>query len=309
MMGARLGLPLILLAAALVGGCATTAGRELAVAADNYEARSLEAIAAVDTMARRETAMPARPEREAEDEFVRNLRSLSPDRVDQAVIDLALDPDAVDLGEAEQARTAILDRMRRQHAEFTAIFEEVERAGLLGKRPVAERVPPVLDVLIAQQVGLARTISSPAGRPRLLGLRGALEAEIARVLEDVPDAEKDAALRDLRRRWLEMRAEEERLAASTSASLLTAAATGLALREQVEAYGRLSLAELQSIAQELLGFVGAATGRDLSALNGHVETLAARIQADPDFSQAAKALLERVPVPTAPLVTSRTVGE
>jgi len=295
---ARIVSAFVLLGGLLLGGCATPAARELTVAARNYEARSLEALSAVDTMARREIEAPSRPEREAEDDFVARMRVLQPTDVTETRIEQDLRPFGTPAAQAASERAATLDEMRNQHAEFSAIFLNVERAGLLGRRTVSQRVPPVLDTLIAQQVSLARMLARAP--PRLVATRSALAAEIALVLRDAPEAAKDAALRDLRRRWLEMEAQEQQLLADTSTPLLTAAATGLALREQVQQYGKLSLADLQAITQEMLGFVGAATGRDVTALSGQVETLAARINADPDFSAAARELLNRAPVPALP---------
>lgn len=284
----------------LVAGCKVPGARELTVAAGNYEARSLEALAAVDEMARQEIQPPERPEREAEDDFVERMRALPANALDEAAIVQSIRPFAVNTGEAEGARKEILDEMRRHHAEFTAIFADVERAGILSQRTVGERVPQVLDILIAQQLRLARTLTGD-GRPRLLGERGALGAEIHRVrLSSMPDDQKSTALRDLRRRWIDLEAREEQLLASTSGALLRAAATGLALREQVERYGQLSLAQIQSIVQEALGFVTAATGRDLSALSGQVDTLIAQVEADPDFSAVAKRLLDDVEIPQIP---------
>lgn len=303
----RLLLPLVLLGSLLAGGCAAPGARELTVAAGNYEARSLEAIAAVDELARRETEAPARPAREAEDDFVQRMVLLSPNELTSTSIEQSLRPFDVNLGTASSERAEVLDRLRQQHAAFTAIFTDVERAGILAQRNVSDRVPPVLDILIAQQVSLARTFSG-AGRPRLLGIRGQLSADIHRVrLSSVTDDEKSTALRDLRRRWLEMEAQEEQLLATTTGALLRAAATGLALRKQVEEYGNLSLAQIQSIIGEALGFVGAVTGRDLSALNAQAEALIAQINADPDFSAAAKALLSGVRVPAPPVTPA--VGE
>ena len=297
----RLLLPLILLGSILAAGCAAPGARELTVAASNYEARSLEAIAAVDELARREIEVPARPEREAEDDFVQRMVQLPQGELTETAIVQALRPFDVNTDAATSERGDMLDQMREQHAAFTAIFADVERAGILAQRNVSDRVPPVLDVLIAQQVAMARTFSGD-GRPRLLGLRGQLSADIHRTrLSNQTAEQKSAALRALRRRWLEMEAQEEQLLANTTGALLRAAAVGLALRRQVEDYGKLSLAQIQSIIGEALGFVGAATGRDLSALNAQAEALVAEINADPDFSAAAKALLSRTRIPAPPI--------
>ena len=299
MTSTRLCLPLALLGLLLFGGCSTPAARDLTVAAANYEARSLEAIAAVDSMAQRELQGTPRLDRDAEDDFVSRMTNGPAGIVGEAEIEQALRPFDVDTTAADQARGEILDAMRRHHAEFTAIFADVERAGLLARGTIADRVPPVLDILIAQQVAVARTLNGD-GRPRLLAMRGELAAQINQVRRsDMSSADKDAALRNLRRQWLEMEAQEEQLLASTSGALLTAAATGLALREQVQEYGSLSIADLEAIAREMIGFVGAATGRDVTQLNAQVEALAARITADPDFSQAARDLLARVPLRAA----------
>ena len=284
------------------------AARELTVAARNYEARSLEAIAAVETMARRELQPTALPEREAEQEFIGRLTAIGSRAIRQDDIVAALRPYEPNLTTEIEQRSAILDRLRAHHAEFTAIFEHSERAGLLAKSDIARRVPPVLDLLIAQQVAAARLLQGD-GRPRLLSRRSELITQInLAARSQAPQAEKEAALRELRRGWLEMEAQEAELLAATSRALLTAAATGMALRRQVVDYGRLSLAELEGITRELIGYVGAITGRDLAQLDAQVEAIAARIAADPDFSVAARRLLDEA-VPPVPQTSAVTPGE
>jgi hypothetical protein len=304
-LSARIIFPVPFLAAMFLAGCATPAAHQLVVAAHDYEARSTEAIAAVETMARRELQPTQPSERDAEAEFVDRVMNGGAGVLGPGEVTAALRPYEPNITEAVRQRAAILDRLRADHAAFTAIFADVERAGLLGKRTIATRVPPVLDILIAQQVAIARSLQGD-GRPLLLARRSELITEINRVRRsDKSQAEKEASLRELRRNWLAMEAEEADLLASTSHALLTAAAVGLALRHQAADYGHLSVADLQAITTELVGFVGAVTGRDLTKLNGQVEAIAARIEADPDFSAAAKRLLDAAAPPppqTAPPV-------
>jgi hypothetical protein len=275
-----------------LSGCATTGATQLVASAKSYEARSLEAIEVLGISLDRELEPIPVPDSEAEAIFVASILGTK-HAIEPTVIQTALRPDAHAPSAATEERQQALSALRAQHSQFAAAFDDVERAGLLGKRPVARCAPLIIEKLVARQVYLAKSLGGD-GQLRLLGVRDTLVTRIAAVKNSGADeATKRAKLIALRRDWLAMEVEEQKLNADMITSLMKAAESGLLLRKQAVGYGKISLADIQAIANGMLAFASSSSGRDLTALNGHVDFVFSRIKDDPDFSQAAKILLDK----------------
>lgn len=280
-------------AASLLGGCATTAATDLVASAKQYESRSIEAINAVDLATRREVTFPEVSESAAEARWVEGLRNsqlpTSDDLVNFAFTGLT--PTA---GPQHAVRQQAFAALRAHHASFSAAFDNVERAGLLGKSTISRCAPPIIEKLVARQVYLARSFSG-GGAVRLLAQRSALNAEIDRArFASGTEAERNARLATLFQARKRLIADEDALNAETISSLTVAAQSGLLLHKQARKYGKVSLADIQWAASGLLLFAAASTGRDLTAASKRADDLFTQINADPELQGASAILLERV---------------
>jgi hypothetical protein len=191
--------------------------------------------------------------------------------------------------------------MRCGHGRFKASFAQVGEAGIFGKKPVATYAPGVLDSFVAQQLAMARMIQNNPQYVRLLVRRAAVGAELTSVLEDTKSSkeDKEEALIDLRKQLLAIEEEEAQLRATALEDLLKAAATGIALREQMEKYGQWSLSDLTDSLGGLTSFIGKVTGRDFAALNGRIDELEGQIAGDPRLVSQLEQALAAIPVPEA----------
>jgi hypothetical protein len=209
---------LLCLAASLLGGCATTAATDLVASAKQYESRSIEAINAVDLATRREVALPEMSESAAEARWVESLRNSQRPTSDD-LINFAFTGLAPTAGSQQTVRQEAFAALRAHHASFSAAFDNVERAGLLGKSPISRCAPPIIEKLVARQVYLARSFGGN-GAIRLLAQRSALNAEIdhARVAGGT-EAERNTRLAELFQARKRLIADEDALNAETIASL------------------------------------------------------------------------------------------
>lgn len=282
-MKSRRALCALLLGAVSVSGCNTTASHELAVAIDNYDARSREAIAAIELFQTKAREQPPVSDAEAERRFVAEVLDSQSD-VDDAFMVEAVHPNAPPAA----GESLPLAEMRCDHRSFTAAFAQLETAGIFGKSSVAARAPGVLDALVAQQLAMTKHVQNPE-YSKLLLRRVAVASDVEDVrASSEPREAKEQALAALRTQWLAIEREEEQLRAAALQSLLKAAATGLALRDQIEQYGRWSLSDLKDSLAGLTGFISDVTGRDLAGLNGRIAELEGLIANDP----ALRALVE-----------------
>jgi hypothetical protein len=277
----------------MLGGCATTAATELIAGAKQYEARSIEAINAVDLATKLEVAPPDISESVAEARWVTSLRA-SKLPTSENLIEFAYSGIKPTPGAEIDDRNRAFAALRAHHASFTAVFDNVERAGFLGKSPIGRCAPPIIEKLVARQVYLARAFGGD-GAVQLLARRAALNAEIDRARTGPgTDAERNMHLTQLFQARKQLIKDEDALNAATISALTAAAESGLLLHKQAKNYRKISLADIESTASGLIAFAASSGGRDLTGLTKHAEGVFERIKADPDLQGAADILLNRV---------------
>lgn len=274
-----------------LAGCAGEKTRSLALASRNFQTQSGTAIEAISALRAAEIAIPPVPEDEARREFLADAMSLVT-ALGEADVARLVRPYDVDDKAARRAREADAAQMLEAHAAFAGIFDTVERAGPFGRKPARQSIA-VLDKLIAQLAAQGQAIA--VNPPRLQGRRGAMLAEVNQLVAAglVPEV-KSARFLDWRRRWLALEAEEAALQKSTLAQVVGAANAGLALRESIRAYDEVSVGDIFAMIDKTLAFGAAASGEDLTQLSAKAEAIRARIQSDPSFEAAARALVNRV---------------
>jgi|GEM_PF-2339824 len=305
----------VFVGALLLSGCTTTASRELVAAIKAYDTRSHEAIAAVERVERKSVEQPPVPASTQEQLFLSAMldsrvplrgRDANNQPVDgQGTVDLFLDPYATSVSRSG-APILALEEMRCVHGSFTNAFASLESAGLLGKRPVADRAPAILDQLITQQIMTAQVVAGPL-RTDMRAYKAALIAEILRIRGStvIGEEQKKEAMLGIRAQWLAIQAEENEYTTTAVASLLKAAETGLALRKQLVAYGDWSLSDFIDTANALTGAITRISGTDLTGLNGEIVAISGQIQSDPDLSGAFARLAGQIPVPALASEASR----
>ena len=309
--------PALLVLALGASGCTTTASRELMLAVQNYDARSREAITAIEAIETKALEQPPVAESQLEQQFVRDMLDTRI-KLDGTMLNSAgqpIDPQRLVQGRVHPYDTSVsanpatpaLDELRCIHGTFTTAFDDLEQAGFLGKGPVARQGSPILDRLIVQQLLIARLVQGPL-RADMRGYKADLIAEIERIrVSTLTDDQKRSQLLSVRTRWLAIEDQENQLTAAAVESLVKAAATGVALRDQMTAYGQWSFSDLVDSANGLTQFIASASGKDMTALNGRIEELRGKIAADPDFQRTVDAALAQVPVPGGALAAAPPV--
>lgn len=293
----------IALGLATLSGCTTTTSQSLVVAASNYDARSREAIDAVETIERAALEQVEPTGASADADFVAAM--LDP-RLDLTGGDAAnliarrVHPYRADLRGAGGADSVwALQEMRCTHASFTAAFGRVRAAGLFGKKAVATRAPQFLDLLIAEQIALARIVAGPS-RAEFKSRRSLLIAQMIAVRgSKQTDALKGEAMLALRTAWLAMEANEEALTLNAVTGLTKAAATGAELRDEIRAYGKFSLSDVSDSAKGLAAFIGSVRGADVSNIATRIDELRVKLESDELLAPAARLVLNAVDVPGA----------
>ena len=289
----RLG-ALLILCAVGTSGCNTTASRQLALAVDTYDSRSNDAITALEAIEAKVVEEPAVSPSDRQRRFV--AEAMTPGVIiTQDVMAELLHPNA---SPPRQAKG--LAEMRCQHGRFKNAFAQLESAGIFGKTAVATRAPGILDALVAQQLAMARIVQDNPEYARLQARRNAVGADTATVLaSSATDEAKSDALVKLLEQSDAIEQEEDQLRAAALEDLLKAAATGIALRDQVAQYGRWSASDLIDSLTGLSGFIGEVSGDDFTKLNGRIDQLEGQIANDPALTTLVGQALASIPVPQA----------
>jgi hypothetical protein len=270
----------------VLAGCAGKA-QTLKVGATQFEANSLAAIDSIDKLMKAEIAAPSRNEAEASQEFV-DLILGSQSEITDASIQIALDPDRVDLSpEVATKRTELLNSLRAQYTHFARVFDRIEEGSFFARDKISEAKEPA-EKLTAQLAYFANSITDHP--PEFTQRRSNLLLEI-RVLhgDPVKDLFKDKkrrllapyglppdrvlTLEDKRRalvlwreRWLTLLREEKTLERNTVAQCLKASIIGVQIQKQIVEYNQLSLEDISEAMSLALSTAGALTGEDLSEL-------------------------------------------
>lgn len=304
-----------LLTLASLAGCAGKA-QTLMLATSQFEAESLAAIDRVQRAIEAEVAPPARSDAEAQQEFVGLIMGFT-GAIDEGAIELALDPDAIDLTAAVDKRRAdMIQRLRVQYASFARVFDRLDQGSFFARNDVG-KAAPFAEKLTAQMVGFAesfaaRPIQFTQSRNQLvLDLQLLRGGDAATPTTDekrrrrlalyglaanggVSDAELARSIAVWRDRWLQLLRDENNLTRETVAQCLKAAMLGSEVRTQIVNYNQLSIKDISEAMSLAVGVAGTVTGEDLSDLEARIGEVKSAIESDPGWSALATTFLDEL---------------
>lgn len=276
-----------------IGGCMAKA-RTLHVAVTDFKNESVAAVDAIDTMWRAEIAPPPLSPAAATDAFAERVMALE-EPVTGETLPIVLDPYALGAAERkqlEQRWSAFLGDLRMQYVTFAAIFDNVERASFTGRDEI-EQAKPYVEKLTAQLAYFAKSIGD--NPPRLVQHRGALLARLNALQGgDASEVETRQQLAQWRDDWLAMEAAENDLRDRTIKQCVKAAIIGKTVRDQIDAYGDLTQADLLEAINLGLQLAQSATGNDFAGLRGRIDEITQSIQADPAWNNSVNEILGQI---------------
>ncbi|HWA49765.1 MAG TPA: hypothetical protein VG742_15945 [Dongiaceae bacterium] len=276
-----------------LGGCMAKA-RTLHVAVGDFRNESIAAVDAIDAMWRAEIAPPPTTPAAATDAFVEDVLALNTDADDESLATI-LYPDRISDDEQailEERWGEFLGDLRLQYVTFASIFDNVERASFTGRDEIA-RAQPYVEKLTAQLAYFAEAIAKAP--PRLLQHRGALIAQLNTLrTSDMPESDKRKQIALWRDSWMAMEAAENDLRDRTIRQCVKAAIVGKTVRDQIVAYGDLTLADLVEAINLGLQLAQSASGNDFAGLRGRVDEITQAIQADPVWSSSVSQVLGQI---------------
>lgn len=268
--------------------------RTLHVAAGDFKNESVAAVDAIDAMWRAEIAPPALSHAAATDAFADRVLALE-EPVTSETLPIVLDPYTLSPAEQKQLEerwSAFLSDLRLQYVTFAAIFDNVERASFTGRDEIGQ-AQPYVEKLTAQLAYFAQSISDHP--PRLAQHRGALLARLDMIQQSSdPESEKRQAIALWRDDWLAMEAAENDLRDRTVRQCVKAAIIGKTVRDQIVAYGDLTLEDLVEAINLGFQLAQSATGNDFAGLRGRVDEITQSIQADPVWSNSVNEVLGQI---------------
>jgi len=276
-----------------VAGCMAKA-RTLHVAVNEFKNESTAAIDSIDAMWRAEIAPPPQSQAAAADAFVERVLSLDSE-VTGDTLPIILDPYSLSPEEykaLEEKWGAFLGDLRMQYLTFASIFENVERASFTGRSAIEEAKPHV-ERLTAQLAYFAQTIEDAP--PRLIQHRNALLQRLNEIQQgSAPEGDKRKQIALWRDDWLAMEAAENDLRDRTVRQCIKAALIGKTVRDQIGAYGDLTLQDLVEAIN--LGFQVAqsVTGDDYASLRSRTQEITQSIEADPVWKNSVDEILRQI---------------
>lgn len=293
LVNSRLLLVVLVCGGLLVSGC-TEKAQALKVGVSQFEAESIAAVDAIDSMRKQEIAPLERSAAKATREFVDNVLGLSPGTaVDDGNLGILLDTYTVTPSpRVEQSWSQFIGNLRAQYTTFARIFDELDRASFTARNTVKE-AEPFIEKLTAQLAYFAREIEK--NPPRLIQQRSALLASLADIKNgSAPTADKRRQIAQWRDEWLALMAAEAELKRVTVEKCLKAATIGIGIREQIQDYDKISIADISSALKQVFAIAGSITGQDYSQLQSRVADIISMIENDPVWNTAAQAALTEI---------------
>ena len=276
-----------------ISGCMAKA-RTLHVAVSDFKNESVAAVDAIDAMWRAEIAPPPLSHAAATDAFVERVLILE-EPVTSETLPIILDPYAIGAAEQQQLEerwSAFLGDLRLQYVTFASIFDNIERASFTGRDEIAE-AQPYVEKLTAQLAYFAQSIADRP--PQLVQHRGALLARLDAIQQgNDPESEKRKQIALWRDDWLAMQATESDLRDRTIKQCVKAAIIGQTVRDQIAAYGDVTMADLVEAINLGFQLAQSATGNDFAGLRGRVDEITQSIQADPVWSNSVNEILGQI---------------
>lgn len=270
-------------------GCTPEKAEQLRAAALNFRNAAHTAIAAVEELQQAEIAAPPRTSAEKDQEFVKNMMTLSTSTVlDQNKFQTVLDPDSIQLSADEKSESAAMAQgLRDDYSEFAEMFEPLPMGSFLAQKSIP-RTKKLAQKLVAQLVNIAKRISQ--NPPRLQQQRTRLLGDVRRLLkarQTMAEDEFRTQALAIKERAQVLNAQEAELQRVTVERCLTAALIGKELIPLIDSYNQLNPQDLGNIIQRAFSVQESITGKSFADLRGRLDLLTGSMNADPEI----KALL------------------
>ncbi len=275
----------------LAAGC-TAKAKAVQLGAAEFEASSLAVVDSIDTMRQRETAYVAFTDAEREDYFVAGATTPEGDYSFEQLLEDA-QPEIVLGADVDGAWKAYLGQLRRDYTMFAAVFTNLDRGSLFASGIVDDAVP-VLDQLLGQIAAVGQAVRDHP--PRFLSARVELTERVREIAANTSfdaDAKRELLLVE-RERVLALAGREHALAREVQERVAKALTVGLALRQQLLEYDKLSMADITEALATSIGIAGTLTGADLASLQKKVDGYIAVVNDDPDLRAAFDVALEKI---------------
>lgn len=295
-----------------LSGCTPEKARTLHTAAMQFKAESLGAIDAIDKMIEKEIAPTPRSEEEVRKEFVNNIlntrREITPE-----IVDLAIDPYTVDLSpDVISEKKALINDLRNQYIQFAAIFDRLESGSFLAT-PAVEKTEDFAKKLTVQMANFAMKITQ--NPPQFLQSKNLISDKIGdlrneyQTISSSPNSNdfgnnletksfsNDARKKEIERevgelmnQWLQIKAQEQKLAEETAKECLEAAILGQQLSILIQDYDRLSISDIESLIFQALETAASISGLDFDSLKVKTKQVSDFLTNDPYFQDAVELL-------------------
>jgi hypothetical protein len=285
-------------------GCSPEKARSLQASALQFRNESLMAIAAIDTLRKRELEAPPRSPGEIRQAFISNILNSSIE-LNSRTIDLAIDPYR---SPSSTDWDVFIQELKLQYEQFSDIFDSLDRNPNVSREQLKKagdhaRSLTIQMALFAKELSDNPPIFTQYRTRTLVKFRKvrreyqALQARIALSGDDrdaIRKSELENQTGELLNEWQAIQQEERALLESTVAQCLRAATIGKQVIEAADRYDDLDISQLNSLIPSLFTTASSFTGKDYKTLQLKSTRLVTDLQSDPLWSAVAQPLINRI---------------
>jgi hypothetical protein len=287
-------------------GCSPEKARSLQASALQFRNESLMAIAAIDTLRKRELEAPPRSPGEIRQTFISKILESSVD-LNSRTIDLAIDPYRVP---SNTDWDQFIQELKLQYEQFSDIFDSLDRNPNVSRDQLKKAGDHARSLTIQMALFSKELSDNPPiftqYRTRTLvkfrKVRREYQAVQSRIALSGTDrdalAQRKSDLEnqtgELLNEWQTIQQEERALLESTVAQCMRAATIGKQVIEAADRYDDLDISQLNSLIPSLFTTASSFTGKDYKTLQLKSTRLVTDLQSDPLWSAVAQPLINRM---------------
>ncbi len=276
-----------------LGACSQEERTILRLSAYGFSEQAVTAIESVRAIYK--LSSPTRPPDESRSLLVNRLLQSKVDFRDVRRIDTIITgarPSETQTSELDEAFNDLI----AQYEATAAIFNNIEKVGLLGSGAIADAAQPARSLTVKMSL-LAKRLSQDPPTPL-----DPARVVLSRRLRDLRRRYDDPKTTEAERReiqtqvsqqideWLQVDAQERQLLCETTARLVRAAETGQQLSTLIDQYRSVSFDKVVNTVTQLFGTASSLTGRDYSLLTARIQRLDSAIKQDPTLNAIANEL-------------------